>query len=42
MLTFAVNTLSVIPVGLLFARLSGLSLREARQQPPGLGSQAQA
>ncbi len=33
MLTFTVNTLSVIPVGMLFARFSGLSLREARQRP---------
>ena len=30
LLTFAVNTLSVIPPGLLLARSSGLSLREAR------------
>ena len=29
-LTFAVNTLSVIPTGLLLARSSGLSLRDAR------------
>lgn len=32
-LTFAVNTLSVIPPGLLLARYSGLSLREARSVP---------
>lgn len=32
-LTFSVNTLSVIPVGLIFAHFSGLSLREARQRP---------
>jgi hypothetical protein len=30
LLTFAVNTLSVIPTGLLLARWSGLSLREGR------------
>lgn len=33
-LTFLVNTLSVIPVGAIFARLGGLSLREARQPLP--------
>ena len=32
-LTFCLNTLSVIPVGLVFARFSGLSLREARELP---------
>ena len=32
-LTFLVNTLSVIPVGLVFARFSGLSLTEARERP---------
>lgn len=31
LLTFAVNTLSVIPVGFIFARVSGLSLGEARR-----------
>ena len=30
LLTFTVNTLSVIPPGLLLARQSGLSLREGR------------
>ncbi len=30
-LTFTVNTLSVIPTGLLFAHFSGLSLRDAQQ-----------
>ena len=37
-LTFTVNTLSVIPVGLIFAHFSGLSLREARQRPAELQS----
>lgn len=32
-LTFCLNTLSVIPVGLVFARFSGLSLTEARERP---------
>lgn len=32
-LTFLVNTLTVIPVGLVFARFSGLSLTEARERP---------
>ena len=36
LLTFTVNTLSVIPVGLIFAHFSGLSLREARQRPSDL------
>ena len=34
-LTFAVNTLSVIPVGLVFAHFSGLSLTDAREMPAG-------
>lgn len=33
-LTFTVNTLSVIPVGLIFAHFSGLSLRGAPAPPP--------
>ena len=37
-LTFAVNTLSVIPPGLILARSSGLSLREARSAANASGA----